>query len=388
MSDITQRRRMEEELLKVQKLESVGVLAGGIAHDFNNILTAVLGSISLARMYDDPGEKDESLSEAESACLQARDLTQQLLTFSRGGAPIRKTTSIAELLRDSAIFALRGSNVRRDFIMPEDLWPVEIHQGQMSQVINNIVINADQAMPDGGIVRICGENVAIGADSDLPLQAGAYIRVSIDDDGVGIPQEYLGQVFDPYFTTKQGGSGLGLAAAYSIVKKHDGHIVAESEVGVGTAFRIYLPASPQEAPRVKEEGKVRPITAGGRALVMDDEENVRDTTSQMLSRIGYETTTAADGAEALALYGEAMESGNPFDAVILDLTVRGGMGGRAAIGKLIALDPTVKAIVSSGYSHDPIMADFREYGFRDVLAKPYNMEDLSRTLHRMMTQSA
>ena len=248
MSDITQRRRMEEELLKVQKLESVGVLAGGIAHDFNNILTAVLGSISLARMYDDPGEKDESLSEAESACLQARDLTQQLLTFSRGGAPIRKTTSIAELLRDSAIFALRGSNVRRDFIMPEDLWPVEIHQGQMSQVINNIVINADQAMPDGGIVRICGENVAIGADSDLPLQAGAYIRVSIDDDGVGIPQEYLGQVFDPYFTTKQGGSGLGLAAAYSIVKKHDGHIVAESEVGVGTTFRIYLPASPQKAP--------------------------------------------------------------------------------------------------------------------------------------------
>ena len=331
-------------------------------------------------------DKNRRLAEAESTCMKTRDLTQQFLTFSRGGAPIRKTTSIAEVLKDSAIFALRGSNVRCEFSIPDNLWPVEVDQGQMNQVINNIVINADQAMPNGGIVRICGENIAIGAEPGLPLQTGTYIRVSIEDQGFGIPQENLGQIFDPYFTTKHGGSGLGLAAVYFIIKKHDGHIIAESEVGVGTTFRIYLPASPGKMCAVKEEEKEHPITGEGRALVMDDEKYIRDLTAEMLSSIGYKVTTAIDGVEAIELYKEAIASGNPFDAVILDLTVPGGMGGRETIQNLIEIDSKVKAIVSSGYSNDPIMADFKEYGFKGVIAKPYKTRELGEVLHKVITE--
>ena len=386
--DITERKRMEEELIKAQKLESVGILAGGIAHDFNNIMTAIVGNISLARMYEDPEDKDRRLADAERACMQVRDLTHQLLTFSKGGAPIRITASIAEMLRDSAIFALSGSNVRCEFSIPDHLWPVEVDQGQMNQVINNIVINAGQAMPNGGIVRICAENITIGTEPGLPLEPGAYIKVSIEDQGVGIPREHLQQIFDPYFTTKQKGSGLGLAAAYSVVKKHDGHIAVESEVDAGTTFHIYLPASSEAILVVERKDEEKPIRGDGRILVMDDEKYVRDVAAEVLSSIGYEVITTIDGAAAIELYEEAMVSGNTFDAVILDLTVPGGMGGKETILRLVKIDPEVKAMVSSGYSNDPIMADFRMYGFKGVIAKPYNARELSEVLHRMITENA
>jgi PAS domain S-box-containing protein len=384
--DITEKRKMEEELLKAQKLESIGVLAGGIAHDFNNILTAILGNISLARMYGDPDKISEKLAEAERASIRAKDLTQQLLTFSRGGAPIKEAASIVELLKDSATFALSGSNVGCEFSIPDDLWPVEIDEGQMNQVINNLIINAKHAMPEGGIVRVRAENVTVGAKHALPLKDGECVKVSIDDHGIGIPKEHLQRIFDPYFTTKQEGSGLGLATAYSIVKNHDGHITAESQVGVGTTFHIYLPASPEKVVmKGEKEAKEKPIMGAGRVLVMDDEELVRDLVSDMLTNIGYKATAATDGTEAIELYRKSRESGYPFDAVILDLTIPGDMGGEEAVQRLREIDPEVKAIVSSGYSNDPIMADFRKYGFSDVIAKPYRTRELSQVLHRVMS---
>jgi len=380
--DVTRRKRMEEELLKVQKLESIGILAGGIAHDFNNILTATLGNISLARMYEDPADKDRRLIEAERASMQARDLTQQLLTFSRGGAPVLQNTSITELIKDCASFVLRGSNVRCDLSIPDDLWPVRVDEGQISQVINNIVINADQAMPEGGIIKVCAENMAIGMEHALPLKNGEYIRISIADQGIGIKEEYLRKIFDPFFTTKQKGNGLGLATSYSIVKNHSGHITVESEMGIGTTFRIYLPACPEEVLTDREEVKVKLVMGEGKVLVMDDEKRIRDLAEEMLSSLGYSITTAVDGSEAVEIYQEAMESGTPFGAVIMDLTVPGGMGGKEAIRKLIEVDPEVRAIVSSGYSNDPIMSDFREYGFSGFIAKPYRVGELSAALHR------
>jgi len=386
--DVTERKRMEEELMKAQKLESLGVLAGGIAHDFNNILTAILGNISLARMYTDPDKISERLTETERACAQAKDLTQRLLTFSRGGAPIKKTVPIAELLRDSASLALSGSNVRCEFSIPDDLWPVEVDEGQMRQAFNNIVINACQAMPDGGAVRVCAENVTVRAEDALPLKDGEYVKISIEDQGVGIPEEHLQKIFDPFFTTKEKRSGLGLAASYSIIKDHDGYIAAESEVGIGTILYVYVPAFPERT-LVKEEREEEELIIGtGKILVMDDQEMIRETVSEMLDNIGYEVTTATDGAEAIDLYKAAKESGQTFDAVIMDLTVAGGMGGKEAVQKLIEIDPDVKAIVSSGYSNDPIMADFREYGFSGVIAKPYRIKELSEVLHRVMVDTS
>ena len=370
--NITARKQMEEEFLKIEKHRSVGVLAGGIAHDFNNILTGILGNIFLAGLYTDSDKISERLVEAERASIRAKDLIQQLLTFSKSGAPIKKIVSIADLLKNSVIFALRGSNVRCETAIPDDLWPAEIDEGQMNQVISNLVINADQAMASGGIVKVRAENMTIEAESGLPLKEG--------DHGIGIPEDDLPKIFDPYFTTKQKGSGLGLATTYSVVKNHDGHITVESHVGVGTTFHMYLPAFPVEEEKVA--GK--PITGEGRILVMDDEELLRELVSDMLTNIGYEVTAAIDGAEAIELYKEATESGNPFDAVIIDLTIPGAMGGKKTIQKLREIDPGVKAIVSSGYSNDPIMADFRMHGFKGVIAKPYETKELSEVLHRVI----
>ena len=384
--DITERRRMEKELLNIQKLESIGTLAGGIAHDFNNILTVILGNISLAEMYTDPDKISERLAEAQKASMQARDLTQQLLTFSRGGAPIKKMTSVAELLKDLAAFALRGSNVRCEFSIPDDLWPVEVDEGQMNQAISNIVIKADQVMPDGGIIKVRAENETVGAEDALPLHSGAYVKISVEDQGGGIPEADLQRIFDPYFTKDQGGSGLELATSYSIITRHDGYITAESQVGVGTTFHIYLPAYPErvlvEEEPVKEEEKL--ITGKGRILVMDDMDFIRELATEMLGNLGYKVTTAIDGAEAIELYKKAKESGQPFDAVIMDLTIPGGMGGKVAIQKLIEIDPEVKAIVSSGYSNDPVMAHFEEYGFKGVITKPYRINELGEILQKVI----
>ncbi|MEK6814639.1 MAG: PAS domain S-box protein [Nitrospirota bacterium] len=391
LRDVTDRKRLEDERLKTSKLESLGVLAGGIAHDFNNILTAILGNISIARTLardDDPIAK--RLTEAEKASLRARDLTQQLLTFAKGGAPIMKPASIAEIVRDAAGFALRGSPTQCDLSIPEGLWPADADEGQISQVIHNLVLNADQAMPEGGTIQVRCENLLMEAENGkprLPLPPGNYLRISVADHGIGIPEEHLKRIFDPYFTTKQRGSGLGLATAYSIIRNHGGYIAVESRLGAGTTFHVCLPASSREIPlpRRARAGENR-LSGNERVLVMEDEEVVRDVASDILTSLGYEVAVAPEGSEAVDLYMRAAESGRPFDAVIMDLTVRGGMGGREAVRRLIEINPAAKVIVSSGYSEDPVMADFRKYGFSGVVAKPYRIDELGAALDRVLRE--
>jgi PAS domain S-box-containing protein len=384
--DITERKRMEEELLKARKLESIGLLAGGIAHDFNNILMGILGNISVAKMCASPGDDLHNiLVAAEKAALRAKDLTQQLLTFSKGGAPLKKTAAIAEIIKDSADFALRGSNVGCEFSIPETLWSVEVDEAQMSQVISNLIINADQAMPDGGVIRLRAQNVTVSAGDLSALKPGRYVKIAIEDHGIGIRPEHLPKIFDPYFTTKQKGTGLGLATAYSIIQKHDGHITVESQLGVGTVFTLYLPATVAETP-IKTAAEAPPVVHQGYVLVMDDEDIVRDVTGKMLTKLGYDVVFARDGAEAIDAYRTAQANGQPFDVIIMDLTIPGGMGGKEAIKRLLDINPQAKVIVSSGYSNDPVMANFKDYGFCDVVAKPYKIQELSQALHRVISQ--
>ena len=378
--DITERKQMEDELLKASKLESIGLLAGGLAHDFNNILTAIVGNVSLAKAASEhAGQDTQLLDEAERAAMRATALTRQLLTFSKGGAPVKQLTAIAELLRESVPFVLRGANVRSEFSIADDLWPAEVDGGQVTQVIYNLILNGVQAMPGGGVMRISAENVALDTTTALPLRPGPYVHIAVQDEGSGIREEWLPKIFDPYFTTKSTGNGLGLAMAYSIIDKHNGHITVATEIGVGTTFHVYLPAVTQSGP--VEPDEARPILLGaGNVLVMDDEETIRELTKEMLHRIGYDAEVTRDGAAAVACYQRAFEAGEPFDAVILDLTVPGGMGGREALQWLLAIDPHIKAIVCSGYSNDPVMSAFQEYGFSYRLAKPYTMSELSQAL--------
>mgnify|MGYP001568751791 FL=1 len=382
--DITERHRMEEDLIKVQKLESIGLFAGGIAHDLNNILTPILGNISLSRIQKDHEKIAERLLEAEKATLMARDLTQQLLTFSKGGAPIRRPTSISDILKDSMSFASRGTNVRSKLSIPDDLWVVDIDEGQISQVITNIILNADQAMPNGGTIEIKAENIFINEEKNLPLKSGEYIRISIKDQGIGISEEFLQRIFEPYWTTKKIGSGLGLATSYSIIKNHDGYIDVESQLRAGTTFYIYLPALSEMVLAKKEEQIYEPIMGKGNILVMDDDDMIRDLATKMLESMGYSMTFARDGGEAFRLYQEAMELGHPYDAVVLDLTVPGAMGGKDAMRLLLRADPYVKAIVSSGYSNDPIMSEYKKYGFKAVIAKPYKVREFSEVLDKVL----
>ena len=386
-SHIIERKKMEAELQNIDKLESIGALAGGIAHDFNNLLTGIVGNISLAKMYSSEEKVIERLTEAERASMQSRHLTQQLLTFSKGGAPVKETASISELLKDTTQFALSGSNVKSLFSIPDDLWQVKIDKRQISQVIQNLVANADQAMPIGGVIKIRAENVIISDKDNLPISEGKYIKISVSDEGIGISKEYLTKIFDPYFTTKAKGSekgtGLGLTICHSIIEKHSGYITVESEVEIGTTFYIYLPTFQREVSE-EVEVKERIFSGTGRILVMDDEEIVRKVTGDVLNHLGYNVDFACDGSEAIELYQKAKESGNPFDAVILDLTIPGGMGGKKAVEKLFEIDPEVKAIVSSGYSTDPIMSDYKQYGFSEAVAKPYNIKELGEILHRVI----
>jgi CheY-like chemotaxis protein len=383
LQDVTARKKYEEELQKAEKLESIGVLAGGIAHDFNNLLTGVLGNISIARIHAPAdGNVQQNLSKAEKACLRARDLTRQLLTFSKGGAPVRKAMSIADILKESAEFSLRGSNVRCEFDLPADLPAVEIDEGQIAQVLNNLIINADQAMPDGGILRVGAGTVEVtGADS-LPLKPGRYLRVTVADTGIGIPKEALPRIFDPFYTTKEKGSGLGLTTVYSVVRNHEGLVTVDSEPGVGTTFFLFLPVS-RNAPR----GEAKPESGPGkrRVLVMDDEGMVREVALEFLGHLGFEGTAVEGGEEAVAAYRDAREAGRPFSAVIMDLTIPGGMGGKEAVRRLHDLDPGVRAIVSSGYSNDPVMADPARFGFRGVIAKPYRMRELREVLEGVLS---
>ena len=378
--DITGQQRIEKELLKMEKLKSLGVLAGGIAHDFNNFLTGIIGNLSLAKLEIRPGNPvSRALGEMEKAAVRAKDLTQQLLTFSRGGEPVKHIIDIADLVRESAQFALHGSNVRCTFSLDGGLLPADVDEGQIAQVVHNLIINADQAMPNGGTVLIQGTNAALPHDNPYALEPGDHILLSIQDEGVGIQPEHLKKVFDPYFTTKQKGSGLGLAVAYSIIAKHDGQLTVDSKLGQGTTFTVLLPAS-KRTQRIDTKQTQGLISGQGRILVMDDEDFIRELATAMLEKMGYEVAQAPDGQAALKIYKDALEAGKPFDAVILDLTVPGRMGGKETAQQLAVLDPDVRAIVSSGYSNDPVMANHTSYGFCGAVKKPYLVQEMSRVL--------
>lgn len=379
--DISDIQNMEEELYRTQKLDSLGILAGGIAHDFNNILTGILGNITLARMETRADTSLYSiLDEAEKAAIRAKDLTMQLLTFARGGAPVKKTAALPDILLDTVKFALRGSKSTCEFDISRDLWHADIDKGQISQVINNIIINSDEAMPQGGSITIKADNIVLKANEILTLLPGHYLKIRISDSGIGISEEHLDRIFDPYFTTKQRGSGLGLATSYSIVKSHGGTITVDSQLGSGSIFNIYLPAANGEeqiqlsAPSLKKSRE-------GRILVMDDEPMVLEVATRMLRHIGYsDIETAADGSEAINKYSASLKEGKPYSIVITDLTVPGGIGGEEAIRQLLELNPDVKVIVSSGYSSGPVLADYKQYGFSAVAGKPYTVEELTNAL--------
>jgi PAS domain S-box-containing protein len=392
--DITERQRAEAERRKAETLEQLGLLAGGIAHDFNNLLTAIIGNISLASLLLPPDDEMAArLVDAKNASVRARDLAQQLLTFARGGAPIKKTTSIGKLIQDTVSFSLRGSQSRSEFSFGSELWAAEIDPGQISQVIANMVVNADQAMPNGGTLQVAVENfhyTTSTAPQIADLAPGDYIRIKIKDQGVGIPEQYLKRIFDPYFTTKAKGNGLGLATCYSIIKSHNGLITVETEVHVGTTFNIYLPAAAALHQDVSVEQPTtftQAMTGSGRVLVVDDEEAIRALVDFTLTRLGYQVAQAATAEEGVDMYKEKLDAGERFDAVILDLTLPGGMGGREALKKLIEIDPTVNGIVSSGYANDATMSRHQDFGFRGVIAKPYEAAELGKTVHEVITAS-
>ncbi len=381
--DITEKHRLEEERQKAEKLESLGLAAGGIAHDFNNLLTAIIGNLSLSMMNAPVGAR-ERIEASKKASLRAQELAQQLLTFAKGGAPIKRTASMRQLLLDTVGFSLSGTNSRMQFTIPEDLWPVDVDAGQISQVISNLAVNAVQAMSEGGTLYVAGENIDFTAPNAPPIPPtlipGRYVRIEVQDEGPGIPEEIAKKIFDPYFTTKPKGSGLGLATSYSIIKNHDGIIQLESNPSIGGArFILHIPAS--EAEIIPEE--VAPVVKSarkGKILVLDDEEIICELVAYALTPLGYTVEQALDAPTAIAKYQTAMNKGIPFDVVIMDLTIPGGMGGKDAVVKLREIDPNVRAIVSSGYAMDPIMSRYRDHGFAGVIAKPYDVAELEQAV--------
>lgn len=378
--DVTHQHRIEEALARAGKLESLGLLAGGIAHDFNNILTAVLGNLSLAEARlpaDHPVRED--ITEAVRAGGRAQDLTRQLLTFARGGAPIKRATSLDEILRETATFVLQGSSTALVLEVPSRLWTADVDAGQISQVVHNLVLNAHQAMPHGGRIIVRAANIEIGPVADLPLPPGPYLRVDIDDDGAGLPSEHLPRLFDPFFTTKPTGTGLGLTTVYSIVHRHGGHVEAQNLPEGGARFSFWVPVAaspPDTAPGPREPSPRQPL----HVLVMDDNAVLRNLAAACLKQLGCTGRFTEDGEHAIEAYRAAFAAGRPFDVVLMDLTVPGGMGGLEAMARIRAIDPDVRAIVTSGYSSDPVLSDYREHGFAAVLPKPWRIEDLSRAL--------
>jgi len=375
--DVTDLQRAKEEQMRTQKLESLGVLAGGIAHDFNNILTAILGNITLARFVDDDREKaDKNLEAAEQAAIRATDLTRQLLTFARGGKPVKKVFQIGAVLKEAAGFAMLGSAVKCEFYIEEELWPLQADEGQLSQVIHNLVLNAVQATPAGGKITVTAHNAP-----DL-REGKRLLEILVSDTGTGIAKEIQQKIFDPYFTTKNKGSGLGLATSYAIIKKHNGSLEVTSAPGEGATFRICLPAAERCVTGVASR-RLQVVRGKGRVLVMDDEEIVRRIAFASLEELGYLAECAANGAAAVELYARRKQEGVPYQAVIMDLTVAGGVGGQEALARIVRIDPGVKAIVSSGYAADPVMINYREYGFSAALTKPYRLDELSRVMQQL-----
>lgn len=385
--DVTTESKMKEEALKLKKLQSVGVLAAGIAHDFNNILAAILGNINLAGLFLSPTDKAYPLlQEAEKASLRAKKLTQQLLTFSKGGEPVRTTTSIATLIRDSAEIILRKSSVTCQYQISKELWLTSIDPDQISQVIQNLVLNACQATPSGGTIYITCVNIAANSEeTSFNIKNGKYIKVTIEDNGIGIPEDVIDNVFDPFFTTKEKGSGLGLAVAYSIIKKHDGYISIKSTHEKGTISTFYIPAtgSGSQNSENKSHGGHK-MHDKRKILVMDDEKMMLQVITRMLTHLGYDVVSASDGAEVVSQYKRLLDTNNKISAIIMDLTVPGGMGGLEAAQAILTINPKTKVIAASGYSSDPVMAHYQEYGFSAAITKPFNLSDLNNTLHSVL----
>ncbi len=373
--DISEQKNTAQELLKIKKLESVGILAGGIAHDFNNILAAILGNIELASMSIETTSKAQDLlDEAKKASIRAKDLTQQLLTFAKGGAPVKQTSFIDKIIVESANFVLHGSSVICEYNFADDLWQADVDTGQISQVIQNIIINARHAMPEGGVIKVSCENS--GVETGV-MATDRTIKITIIDSGAGISAKHIDKIFDPYFSTKQTGSGLGLAICHSIITKHEGTITVESEVGKGTTFTISLPASLQAAETRSTATKGTDITQEKYLImVMDDDPMIRTLVQMMLSQLGHEVIAAADGNEAINLYQEHLSNDRQIDVTIMDLTIPGGMGGQEAVQEILKINPAARVVVSSGYSNDPVMASYKDYGFAGSIAKPFQMDEL------------
>ena len=385
-AEIQRRELIEEELLRARNLESLSLLAGGIAHDFNNFLTIVQGNLALARVRSKAGDPVlEILDQTNSACRRAAALGQQLLAFAKGGAPVRRTVAVGPLVTGAVELARAGSPVSFEVSIAPDLWAADLDASQIGQALYNLLLNARQAMPTGGAIEVEAENF-IHTGSALAVAKGDYVAIAVRDFGSGIAPEALARIFDPYFTTKQSGSGLGLTTAYAIAARHGGTITVESEPGVGSTFRLYLPAS-EQAPMMDPAQTLVVHRGTGRILVMDDEEAIRRLLVSILSDLGYEVESAREGAEAIAMYEKAKADGRPFAAVVADLTVPGGMGGKETAAALRRIDPAVRVIVSSGYSDDPVMSAFRLYGFDDAVPKPWTPAQLSEVLQRALGPS-
>jgi len=377
--DSTSQDKLQEEALQSQKMESIGILAGGIAHDFNNILTSIMGNISIAKLDLGKDQTDiiELMEDSEKAIIRANKLTKQLLTFSKGGTPIKKVTSLTETIEENANFALRGSKSKLFMKISSSLWNVEVDEGQIGQCVHNLIINATQSMPDGGNIILDARNVDESAKPRFLNDKFDYIVISIMDQGFGIPEEIHSKIFDPYFTTKIFGTGLGLAVVYSIITKHNGHITLDSKMGEGTIFYIYLPAVKKPI-AVSEKKSSEKKQKSGRILIMDDEGDIRNILGKMLKKLGFHCDFTKDGRELIAFYREQLVKDVSFDFLILDLTIRGGMGGKEAVSKILAMNPDQDVIVTSGYSTDPVMSDFESYGFKARLIKPFTIADLKK----------
>ncbi len=386
--NITERKRHEEEIRRMQKLDSLGAVAAGIAHDFNNMLTSVFGHIELAEISLPENHQSVSyLKDAHKSLDQAKRLTSRLLTFAKGGDPILATVEMEQLVKDTVTFNLSGSSVCPHFNLPKGLWPVKADKGQISQVIANLTINAKQAMPCGACLTVEAANIEENDHTLPPGLNGRFVKLTINDEGIGIPGNIIEKIFDPYFTTKQSGSGLGLAVSYSIIKKHHGRLSVESSPGVGSSFSIFLPADTStqndNSPDAADKSQER-VKESVRILLMDDEKMIRDVGSKMIEKCGYEVETAVDGNETLEKYAAAAEQGDPFNLVIMDLTIPGGMGGQEAVKKLLDIDPRARVIVSSGYSSDSILTKYDEYHFMGKLAKPFKLKELKQEITRVL----
>ena len=390
--DISAAKRIEEDQQKIHKLESIGTLAGGIAHDFNNILTGLFGSLAIAKTELQPDHPaTEHLRDAQRSMERASRLTQQLLIFAKGGVPVREGMSISGLVEEVVRFDLSGSNVKPVFDIAPDLWVAEVDKGQMQQVFSNLTINAKQAMAEGGHLFITLANRVVGEGEIAGLKPGRYVRATFRDEGVGIEQRHVARIFDPYYTTKRFGRGLGLAITYTIVKKHGGGIVVDSTPDTGSTFTLYLPAPAADHENVSPPQPTVPLSGPGdsrprRILIMDDEEMICKVAARFLTKAGFLTEIAHEGREAIVSYRRAMESGQPFDLVIMDLTIPGGMGGREAVKRLLDFDPQARVIVSSGYAEDPVLADYRRHGFRGIAPKPYTREGLLQVVRQTLRE--